>query len=98
MDHVPQAVRFAIQHAGASSGERISPHAFMDALSDRGGGDSAKKVVSAFLDEADPTEFADLVACQVTTFAALATLAKRYLPEFHVNRVLLDELAPRTES
>jgi hypothetical protein len=70
----------------------------LDALSGRCGGEDANEVVSAFLDEADPAEIADLVASRVTTFASLSELAKRFLPEFHANRALLEQLSPRTET
>ena len=98
MDFVPLAARLAIQHAAASSGRRISPQAFFDALSGRDGGEDANEAVRAFLDETDAAQIADLVASRVTTFVALAALAKRLLPEFHANRALLEQLAPRTES
>ena len=87
---IPVAVVIAAGHARASSGAAVSPAQFVAALT--GGSGQAADAVEAYLNEADPAELADLVACGATSFEALARLAARLLPAVHPNRVWLDEL------
>lgn len=90
---IPDAVRFAANHVGVSARRKIDPRAFMIALRDGAAPDDAKHAVVAFLNEADTAEIAEVVACDATTFALLAQIARRSLPPFHPNRVHLDQFA-----
>ena len=87
---VPAAVRLAANHVGVSARRKLSPRAFLAALADQPAPDDAAQAVATFLNEADPAEIADLVACGATTFEALAAIARRTLPVAHPNRVHLE--------
>ncbi len=92
-DLIPAPVRIAANHVNVFAGERVTPEAFLSALTGGAAGYAARAAVEAFIDEADPAEFADLVACEATTFPALRELAVRVLPPLHPNRVYLGQFA-----
>lgn len=92
-DAIPQAVRFAARHVAVSSRQNVAPAEFMRAIAgDEASGD-AESAVATFLNEADPAEIADLVACGATSFMRLFRIASRTLPPSHPNRVYLEQLA-----
>lgn len=90
---IPQAVRFAARHLAVSSDRNITPAEFMRAIAGEEASDAAQRAVAAFLNEADPAEIADLVACGATSFVRLSGIASRTLPPSHPNRVYLEQLA-----
>jgi hypothetical protein len=90
---IPQAVRFAANHVGVSARNKIAPTDFMCAIADEKASDDAQRAVAAFLNEADPAEIADLVACGATSFLRLSQIARRTLPPSHPNRAYLEQLA-----
>ena len=92
-DAIPQAVRFAAHHVGVSARNHIAPTDFMRAIADEKSSDDAQRAVATFLNEADPAEIADLVACGATSFLRLSRIARRTLPPSHPNRVYLEQLA-----
>lgn len=92
-DAIPQAVRFAARHVAVSSRHNVSLAEFMRAIAGGEASDDAERAVATFLNEADPAEIADLVACGATTFLRLSMIASRTLPPSHPNRVYLEELA-----
>ena len=92
-DAIPPAVRFAARHVAVSSPQNVTPAEFMRAIAgDEASGD-AERAVATFLNEADPEEIADLVACGATSFTRLFRIASRTLPPSHPNRVYLEQLA-----
>ena len=95
---IPAAVRIAVTHLGVSRTGKVSAEKFMAALAQAAPAEAADAALGAFLDEAEPADFADLVASRAATFESLAKLSARWLPFSHPNRVLLDELAARTET
>jgi hypothetical protein len=91
--HIPDAVRFAANHVGISARRHIAPSDFLAALDDQQTSPAAINAVATFLNEADPAEIADLVACGATDFGKLATIAQRCLPKSHPTRAYLDQFA-----
>jgi len=92
-DAIPLAVRFAATHVGLSRPEAVAPAEFLRAIASEDAPLEALEAVATFLDEADPAEIADLVACGATTFGRLSRIASDALPSSHPNRIYLDELA-----
>jgi selenocysteine lyase/cysteine desulfurase len=92
-DAIPQAVRFAARHLAVSSSRNVAPADFMRAIAGEEASDDARRAVATFLNEADPAEIADLVACGATSFVRLSRIAARTLPPSHPNRVYLEQLA-----
>lgn len=92
-DSIPQAVRFAARHVTVSSRRNVVLAEFIRAIAADEASDEAQRAVATFLNEADPPEIADLVACGATSFVRLAGIASRTLPKSHPNRVYLEQLA-----
>jgi hypothetical protein len=92
-DAIPQAVRFAARHVTVSSSRNAAAADFMRAIAGDEASDDVLHAVATFLNEADPAEIADLVACGATSFALLSRIAARTLPPSHPNRVYLEQLA-----
>ena len=90
---IPQAVRFAANHVGVSARNNIVPTDFMLAIAGEKASDDAERAVATFLNQADPAEIADLVACGATSFLRLCQIARRTLPPSHPNRAYLEQLA-----
>ena len=92
-DPIPRAVRLAARHVAVSSRENVTPAEFMHAIAGDEASDDTQRAVAAFLNEADPAEIADLVACGATSFVRLSGIASRTLPPSHPNRLYLEHLA-----
>ena len=92
-DAIPQAVRFAARHVAVSSRLKVAPAEFMRAIGGEEASDDAQHAVATFLNEANPAEIADLVACGATSFVCLSRIASRTLPGSHPNRVYLEQFA-----
>jgi hypothetical protein len=90
---IPIAVRFAANHLGVSARNTITPDDFIRAVSGATSSNEAQLAAQTFLNEADPAEIADLVACGATTFSKLSQIAKRSLSPLHPNRVYLEQFA-----
>ena len=84
------AVDFALGHIRASGGVVYSREAFQQSIATGVVSAGVENAIETHLYEAETAELADLVAQRFTSFALLARLARRILPETHVNRVYLE--------
>lgn len=84
------AIKSALRHINVSAAEQVSAEAFLASLKALDPAPHSPAV--AWLEEAEPSQIAMVVATGQTTFEILHRIAQQTLPPFHPTRVFLDDL------
>lgn len=85
-----QPIRMALRHINVSAGQQVAAKDFIASLTDLDA--DGQSPVVAWLEEAEPTQIAMVVATGQTTFDILHKIAQQTSPPIHPTRVFLDDL------
>ena len=87
---LPRSIRMALRHINVSARRMVGADEFLASLTDLSA--DGRSPVVAWLEEAEPSQIAMVVATGQTTFDILHRIAQQTLPPIHPTRVFLDDL------